>query len=224
MLQVKTFVFNALAVNTYVIYDDEKRLAIVIDPGCYTPEEEQTLSEFIEQQELLVMYVVNTHAHIDHVVGNRYVQSTYNVPVIIHKEDLPTLEYMKQHAADFGFDKYRSMGTKLPISSIHHVIQLGNTSLDVMHAPGHSPGHVVLYSFVDKCVFSGDTLMRGTIGRTDLPGGDYYTLMKSIRRQLLCKMTDEIIVYPGHGPSTTIGEERKNNIALREGLLKLSSA
>lgn len=212
MLQVHTFTFNALAEHTYVIYDETRQCAI-IDPGCYEPHEQAALSRCIDQNGLQVTHLINTHAHIDHVLGNRYVIDTYNVPLALHPVDVPLLQAAVEYAPQYGFLAYEPAKATVMLTP-NEAIQVGDTPLRILHVPGHSPGHIALYSAQDRVCFSGDVLFQGSIGRTDLPGGDHATLLKSIQEQLL-PLGDEVVIYPGHGPTTTIGAEKNNNPFLK---------
>ena len=203
---IQQITFNPFEEHTYVIYDDTRECAI-IDPGCYTQQEQATLSAFIEQHSLSVKHLINTHAHIDHVLGNHYVKSTYGVKLALHDLDLPTLQLAAQYAAKYGFPNYQPTEADLLLGD---VIQVGNSTLTVLHVPGHAPGHVALYSARDKLCLAGDVLFKRSIGRTDLPGGDHTLLMQSIHQQLF-PLGDEVVIYPGHGPATTIGTEKRHN-------------
>lgn len=207
MLQIQSFTFNALSVQTYVIYDEVGECA-VIDPGCYEPHEEEALSRFIDRKGLRVTHLINTHAHIDHVLGNRYVMDTYGIELALHPEEMPLLRATADYAHQYGFSAYRPAEATIMLTA--GTVQAGHTKLQVLYVPGHSPGHVALYGARDKVCFSGDVLFRGSIGRTDLPGGNRDTLLQSIQQQLL-PLGDEVVVYPGHGPATTIGEEKNTN-------------
>ena len=209
MLQVHCFTFNAFAENTYIVYDDTKTCAVV-DPGCYEPHEQAALSNFIEKQDLQITHLINTHAHIDHVLGNHYVQATYNVPLALHTQEVPILQAATQYAASYGFTAYQPIEAEKLLSA-GDTIPLGKTQLTVLHVPGHSPGHIALYSQQDKLCFSGDVLFQGSIGRTDLLGSNHTLLLQSIHQQLW-PLGDEVVICPGHGPKTTIGKEKKNNV------------
>ena len=208
MLYVQCFTFNAFSENTYVVYDESSACAI-IDPGCYEPHEQQKLSSFIRARALQVVHLINTHAHIDHILGNQYVRATYGVPLALHQQEVPILRSAVEYAPRYGFTAYKPAKAEKLLTA-GDVIQLGNASLSVLHVPGHSPGHIALYSQQGTFCLSGDVLFRGAIGRTDLPGGDHVLLLKSIHQQLF-SMGDEVVIYPGHGPSTTIGVEKKDN-------------
>ena len=208
MLYVKSFKFNVFEENTYVVYDDTKTCA-VIDPGCYEEHEQETLSTFIEQNELQVAHLINTHAHIDHLLGSRYVQMTYNVPLALHQQEVPVLLAATHYASDYGFTAYKPAEERKLLQT-GDTIPLGNVTLDVLHVPGHSPGHIALYSQQAKSCLSGDVLFKNTIGRTDFQSSNHALLLKSIHEQLW-PLGDDVIVYPGHGPTTTIGAEKRNN-------------
>jgi len=209
MLHIQCFTFNALAENAYVVYDDTRTCAIV-DPGCYEQQEQEVLSAFIEEHALQVTHLINTHAHIDHIVGNQYVQATYSVQLALHHQEVPILQAAIQYAPSYGFTAYRPIEAEKLLSA-SDVIQLGKTPLAVLHVPGHSPGHIALYNKQAQVCLSVDVLFRGSIGRTDLPGGDDALLLQSIHQQLF-PLGDEVVIYPGHGPTTTIGKEKSNNI------------
>lgn len=211
MTQVHVFTFNPFAENTYIVYDDSQE-CIVVDPGCYTPDERQALQAFIEQQGLTPVGLLNTHCHIDHVFGNRFVAETYGLPLAIHEGEIPVLEAIPGVAQLYGIPNIQQS----PDPSPEHFLEagssytFGNTTLEILFTPGHSPASVSLYCKASGFVLAGDVLFQRIIGRTDLPGGDYATLMQSIEEQLL-PMPDATVVYSGHGPATTIGAERQSN-------------
>ncbi|WP_242928009.1 MBL fold metallo-hydrolase [Pontibacter vulgaris] len=211
-MKVTCLTFNQFQENTYLLYDDTKE-CVVIDPGCYEKHEQQQLKNYIEQNNLKVVRLLNTHCHIDHVLGNKFVADTYNVPLEIHKDDLQTLRSVPAYAPVYGFPMYQEI---LPEAYLKEgdTIKFGNTELQVIFAPGHAPGHVVFYNELKKICIGGDVLFQQSIGRTDLPGGDFDTLIQSIKTKLFT-LPDEVTVYPGHGPETTIGYEKKYNPFLR---------
>ncbi|WP_242916076.1 MBL fold metallo-hydrolase [Pontibacter liquoris] len=207
-MEVTSFTFNPFQENTYLLHDDTSE-CVVIDPGCYAPEERQQLKKYIADHNLKVVRLLNTHCHIDHVLGNQFVASTYNVGLEIHAADEQVLRAVPTYAPAYGFPQYAE---QLPERYLKDgdVIKFGRTELQVIFAPGHAPGHVVFYNEADKVVIGGDVLFRQSIGRTDLPGGDHQTLLQSIRTRLFT-LPDEVTVYPGHGPETTIGYEKQHN-------------
>jgi len=207
-MTVSGFTFNAFSENTYLLHDATGQCA-VIDPGCYDRAEQEVLRDFIEANKLQVVLLLNTHCHIDHVFGNQFILDTYNVPFLIHKADLPTLRAVPAYAPNYGFSHYtpaEPTGFLTPTEPV----RFGETELQVRFTPGHAPGHVVFYHAPTQTVIGGDVLFQSSIGRTDLPGGDYATLIHSIRAELLT-LPDSVKVHPGHGPATTIGLERRSN-------------
>jgi hydroxyacylglutathione hydrolase len=212
MITIKSFVFNELEVNAFVLYD-ETRECIIVDPGCNTPEQCSRLNSFITGQLLKPVFIVNTHGHFDHIFGNAWAKDIYKCPLLIHKDDLPLLEQAGQYAGIFGFTVDKS---PLPDRFLNpgETLGFGNAFLEILHVPGHSPGSIVLYSDPDKFLICGDVLFNGGIGRTDLFGGDYNLLIEGIRRKLMV-LPRETVVWPGHGPKTTIGHEYDTNPFLR---------
>jgi hydroxyacylglutathione hydrolase len=211
-MTVTGFTFNPFSENTYVLHD-QTGACVIIDPGCYEKKDQDILQAFITTQELKVVLLLNTHCHIDHVFGNAWVMQKYQVPFLIHPDDLPTLNAVPVYAPSYGFPLYQPAepsGFLKPGENI----TFGETELQVLFTPGHAPGHVVFYHEKSKTCLGGDVLFQRSIGRTDLPGGDHETLLRSIRTQLFT-LPDEVVVYPGHGPSTTIGEEKQSNPFLR---------
>jgi len=203
------FTFNPLQENTYVIFDKGTKDAAIIDPGCYLKSEEDELSKYIGDNELTVRYILNTHGHVDHVLGNYFTKKKYNVPVMIHKKDLETLRAVQAYAPAYGFSNYQAVEPDEYLAEGTPVL-VGNLKIDVRFVPGHSPGHVALILEKENCCISGDVLFKHSVGRTDLPGGNFETLIKSIHSQLFT-LPDAMLVYPGHGPHTSIGEEKRNN-------------
>jgi hydroxyacylglutathione hydrolase len=208
MLRIKSFEFNPFQENTYVLYDETNE-CIIIDPGCADPEEEKQLLSFIDKNNLKVKKLINTHCHIDHVLGNALVKRQFGVNLILHKSETPVLAAVKAYASNYGFFTYQDSEPDEFIAEGDEV-RFGNQSLNVLFVPGHSPGHIALYDPVSKVVIGGDVLFLNSIGRTDLPGGDYDTLIASIQEKLFA-LPDDVTVYCGHGPATTIGYEKKSN-------------
>lgn len=207
-MQIKQFVFNTFAENTYVLFDESKE-AVIVDPGCYGREEENSLSNFIQQNDLKVVKLLNTHCHIDHVLGNYFVKNKYQVSLFIHEIEKPYLASVTSYAPNYGFVQYHPSEADEYLKAGEN-ITFGNQELEVVFTPGHSAGHVVFYHQESKQLIGGDVLFRQSIGRTDLPGGNHQQLLDSIRQKLWV-LPDEVVVFPGHGPETTIGYEKKNN-------------
>jgi hydroxyacylglutathione hydrolase len=208
MLSVQTFVFNPLQENTYVLYDETKK-CVVIDPGCYEKDEQAELSDFIERESLTVTHLLNTHCHVDHVLGNYFVKEKFGVKLHMHRKDEPVLKSVKAYASNYGFFQYQETTPDVFLEE-GEAITVGNHTLDILFVPGHAPGHIAFYSAKDRFVIAGDVLFYNSIGRTDLPGGDFETLINSIHQKLFV-LPDDVTVYPGHGPATTIGFEKKTN-------------
>jgi len=209
-MKVVGFTFNAFSENTYLLIDEASRECAVVDPGCYSPAEQQQLRQFIEANKLTVKLLLNTHAHIDHVLGNYFVLTTWpGIPYLLHPLDLPTLHAVPLYATPYGFGGYQPAEPTGELAG-GQPVRFGQTELEVRFTPGHSAGHVVFYHAPTATVIGGDVLFRQSIGRTDLPGGDHATLLRSIATELLT-LPDATTVYPGHGPATTIGFERQAN-------------
>ena len=208
MLKIKAFVFSPIQENTYLLYNELKE-AIIIDPGCYFPVEKDELAAFITQNGLKPKLLLNTHCHLDHVFGNKWVADTYALVPQIHPKEEALLQYAPTSGLMYNmpFDNYT--GELLWLKD-GDTVQLGGDALEVLEAPGHSPGSICFYCREQGFVIGGDVLFHRSIGRTDLPGGDHETLLNSIREKLW-PLPAETIVYSGHGEVTTIGEEKKYN-------------
>lgn len=208
MMQVKCFEFNFLPVNTYVIWDETDEAAI-IDPGCFYPEESKTLATFIKDNNLKVKLLLNTHLHFDHVFGNSFVEDTYGVKAHANDLDMPWIKTMDARLSVFGihFEGHVNPIEPENVLNENDSVCFGNTTLHVLHIPGHSPGSLVFWNKEQNCLFTGDVIFQGSYGRTDFPDGNHDALMNGIRTKLLT-MPDETVVYPGHGPATSIKHER----------------
>jgi glyoxylase-like metal-dependent hydrolase (beta-lactamase superfamily II) len=209
MSVVVVFTFNDFSENTYLIHDDTKQ-CIIIDPGNNSPTEDQTLSDFITANELQPVRLLNTHCHLDHVFGNKYVSDTYQLGLEIHEGELPVLQASPQVSKMYGIP-YTNLSPE-PKSFLQpgEHIEFGETKLSIHFSPGHSPASVSFYNEEEGYIIGGDVLFRGSIGRSDLPGGDFDTLISSIKTTFL-SLPDETRVYSGHGPMTKVGDERLYN-------------
>lgn len=208
MAEVQKFVFNPFQENTFVVYDDTKE-CVIIDAGCYSEEEREQLDDFIAEKKLIPRFVINTHCHVDHIFGNAYVTSKYSIPIVAHEADDFLNKEAKNHALTFGL----SIGEVPSIDKFitdEEFIEFGNTKLKVIHVPGHSPGGVAFYNSESNFIIVGDILFDGSIGRTDLPGGNYDQLITGINEKLFT-LNDDLVVYTGHGNETTIGKEKATN-------------
>lgn len=208
-MNIKTFEFNPIAENTYVLYDETNE-CVIIDAGCFYPEEKQELLSFILDNKLVVKHLLNTHLHFDHVFGNKFILDQFHLKTKAHQADQFLLEGMPAQMRMFGFkdgEDAPEIGTYIKEND---TIEFGNQKLLILEVPGHSPGSVAFYSPEGNCVIVGDALFRGSIGRTDLAKGNQEQLLQAIRQKLFTLPADTV-VYPGHGPKTTIGNEIKTN-------------
>ena len=215
MISIKSFTFNSFEENTYVLYDETGE-CVVIDPGCHLKDEEEELANFISVNNLNPVKLLNTHCHIDHILGNYFVSKKFNLLPEYHRDETRVLE-----SSGYVSQLYQIHLNPSPVAvsflNEGDTVKFGNSELSVIFTPGHSPGSVTFFNQKEKFMISGDVLFMQSIGRTDLPGGSYEVLMESIIGKLL-PLGDEVKVYSGHGPVTTIGAERKLNPFLREHL------
>jgi len=208
MLTLKSFTFGPFQENTFILYDDTKE-CVIIDPGCYDANEKRSLAEFIEDKKLKPVLLLNTHAHIDHMLGNNFIAGKYKVRLQMNKLDVKLLQAAPTYGQVWGI---RAEPSPDPAELLveNDRVKFGDSELEVLFTPGHSEGSISFYNRENNFVLSGDVLFYGSIGRTDLPGGDFKTLIKSIKEKLF-PLGDDCKVYSGHGPVTTIGFERENN-------------
>lgn len=213
MLKLHKFTFNPFQENTYLIWDEDTKESMLIDPGCSNEIEENELDSFISNNSLIIKYLINTHCHIDHVLGNKFVKDKYNSNFYAPELDIPLLENLVEQAKMFGLSINPS---PLPDSYINEQLKLmiGNSEANFLFTPGHTPGEYCIIFEKDNICISGDVLFLEGIGRTDLWGGDYEILLKSIKNKLF-NLKNELLVYPGHGDKTTIGYEKLNNPFLK---------
>lgn len=207
-MRIKSLVFNPFYENTYVLWDDTKQ-GVIVDPGCYEKYEVDELKRFVSEQQIEVKMILNTHCHIDHVLGNYMLKETYQCPLWIPEGEEEVFRSVVAYAPQWGIQSYTEAEVD-KLLKVSDPIEFGNTSLTSILVPGHSPGHLVFYHEGDKKIIGGDVLFRESIGRTDLPGGNHSQLLDNIKNKLYT-LDEEIEIYPGHGPATTIGYEKKNN-------------
>ena len=208
MLKIQSFVFSPIQENTYLLYDEFNNCAI-IDPGCYFDAEKEQLTQFIKQCGLQVTMLLNTHCHLDHIFGNKYIAESYGLLPQIHVKEKAVLDFAPTSGLMYNlpFDNYTGEFIFLKEGD---TITIGKDALTVIEAPGHSPGHICFYCKAQNFLIGGDVLFNRSIGRTDLPGGNHDQLIKNIKDKLLV-LPEQTVVYSGHGAVTTIGEEKKEN-------------
>ncbi len=208
MITIYNLTFNAFQVNTYIIAD-EKKNCIIIDAACFDTHEQQALRDFIAKHELKPQIQIDTHPHIDHILGNAFVKETYDIPLYAHKAGDPFFLNANSYAKPYG---WKLENVVMPDKYVEQdeVITVGDISLKVLYTPGHVDGSICLYNSENHFVIVGDVLFNDSIGRTDLPTGDYDLLIKSIKEQLFT-LPEDTEVYPGHGPKTSISKEIREN-------------
>lgn len=208
MLHVKVFTFSPIQENTYVLYNNAGK-ALIIDPGCYFKAEQDVLKQFLVENGLTPIQLLNTHCHLDHVFGNKFIHNTFHLELYIHAQEELVLQFAPISGEKWGlpFENYTG---KLHFLQEGDLIKIDEDELEVLLTPGHSPGSICFYNKKQQFVIGGDVLFYESIGRTDLPGGNHETLLKSIREKLFV-LPKETVVYNGHGQSTTIGHEMKHN-------------
>lgn len=208
-MQIKSFVFSPFQENTYLIYDENGQ-GIIVDPGCAEAHEKQALKSFIEENNIQVQLLLQTHCHIDHIFGNAWVYQTYGLSARMHQADLPWMENAEQAAARWGLQVEAPEIPQDQFLEHGEIITLGQMKWEVRYTPGHAPGHVVFVNHEAGVIIAGDTLFRESIGRTDLPLCKHEDLIESIQKQLF-SLPDHYRVLSGHGPETTIGHEKQFN-------------
>ena len=209
MINIKKFTFNEFSENTYVIWDEKSKEGLIVDPGCSNQQEEIILTNFISQKNLSIKYLINTHCHLDHIMGCKFVKEKFNPVYLIPEKDLPFLEHIDQQFAYLGVKIERPpMPDKFITEEL--VINIGDAIPKFLFTPGHTPGEYCVYFEKEKFCITGDVLFQENVGRTDLWGGDYDTLLNSIRQKLFT-FPDDTVIYPGHGESSEIGYEKRNN-------------
>lgn len=209
MMKVHKLTYNPFQENTYIVSDETKE-CVIIDPGCYTREEQLHFRQYVQENDLKPVRLLNTHCHIDHVLGNYFVSKEWNLELGMHKADIPTLSNIPTYAPIYGFEGYQQSPDPAYFINEGDEITFGNSKLEVLFTPGHAPGHIVFYSLEDDFVINGDVLFQGSFGRVDLPGGDFNTLKKSILEKMF-NLPESMTVYTGHGPETSIGQEKATN-------------
>jgi glyoxylase-like metal-dependent hydrolase (beta-lactamase superfamily II) len=213
-MRVKQFIVNPFSMNCYVYFDDSSKDAVIIDPAVFSQSEKDNLLKFTDDNKLNVKYIINTHGHIDHILGNKFAKDNYNVPVYIHKKDEFMIAGANEQARFFGLDipppppadEYADDET---------ILKLGSCELNFLNTPGHSPGSICIIDHKNKNVFCGDLIFKNSVGRTDLQGGDMNTLLDSVKNKLFKICSDDYILFPGHMESTDIRSEKRSNQFLK---------
>lgn len=209
-MKIAKFEFSLFGINTYVVWDEKSKECAIIDPGMINAREEDAMKAFINREGLHVEHIINTHLHIDHAIGDSFAVKEFSAPVEAHRGDDFLLANIKRQALEFQIEKDVEAVSVSTYLEEGDNIKIGEGILKVLHVPGHSKGSIALYDPQGRYVIVGDALFYGSVGRTDLPGGDMDELIDSIRSKLLT-LPDETVVYPGHGPATTIGREKRMN-------------
>lgn len=207
-MQIAQFTFNPFGENTYVLYDESGQ-CVIVDPGCYDKEEKEELAAFIDGKNLQPQAIWLTHAHIDHILGNSFLAGKYGLPIVMSEIEVELLNSASVYGEMWGIRVEPSPAPSIFIRE-GQSLRFGHTELETLFTPGHSSGSFSFYHRSSGILVAGDVLFDGSIGRTDLPGGDFDTLERSIREKLYV-LPDETIVYCGHGPETTIGKEKRTN-------------
>ncbi len=209
MIKIKVFTFNLFAENTIILWEEESRDAAIVDPGNSNPDEDKILNEFVISENLNIKYLINTHCHIDHILGCKFVKEKFNPVYYAPENDIPLLEHASQQAEMFDI-KLDPIPNPDVLVSEETELYLGSSKLNFLFTPGHTPGEVCIYLAKEKICITGDVLFNESIGRTDLWGGNYDQLIDSIQTKLL-NLPDDVEIYPGHGSTSTIGHEKQNN-------------
>ncbi len=207
-MHIKSFVFNPFYENTYVVSSQEGN-AFIFDPGCYEEYEIEELSEYIDSERLKIKAIINTHCHIDHVLGNEALKTKYEAPLMIPENEVEIFNAVPAYAPQWGITGYKHSDVDDLLKDMH-TLSLDEVNFEVLEVSGHSPGHLMFYEKNEKKVIGGDVLFRESIGRTDLPGGNHDDLLKNIQSKVYT-LPEKVIVYSGHGSETSIGHEKRFN-------------
>lgn len=212
-MKVEIFTGNPIQQNGSIVYNEQGD-AVIIDPSCYERYEQQEWIDFIQENKLRVHAVLNTHCHIDHITGNAFFVTHFGIPLLAHKEELFTLSFADRSAQMYGLSAYVPSPEPTDYLTDNQVLKFGDLELKVIFGPGHAVGHVAFYNEANNLLIGGDILFKGSFGRVDLPGGSMEVLKKTIFDRIFT-LPENTVVYPGHGPTTTIGEEKRTNYILQ---------
>lgn len=213
MTQIKKFIVNSFQVNSYIIYDDTNE-AVIIDGATSNQQEEKLIIDFVKDNNLNIKYIINTHAHVDHVCGNYFLKTNFNSPIVMNFNDIKLLDLFEYHAILFSLSKINKPPNPDIDAKDQNLIKFGNTELKVIHTPGHTQGCICLYCEKENFLMTGDTIFKSSIGRTDLEGGNFEQLINSITTQIIV-LPKKTIIYPGHGESTSVKDEIQKNPFIR---------
>ncbi|MEG1606921.1 MAG: MBL fold metallo-hydrolase [Mucinivorans sp.] len=216
MIKIAQITFNPFCENTYILIDKETNQCVIVDAGCYNEKEQQTLASFIEQHKLIPVLNIATHGHIDHIVGADFASKQWNIPYMIHSLDVQLVQSGASYASSMGFEMGETPAISAELAD-NQEIKLAENTIKIIHTPGHTPGGVSIFIPSQNQLLSGDTLFKESIGRTDLPGGDYNQIMNSILTRLI-PLGSDIQIYPGHGPFTTLSHELSYNPFITEAI------
>lgn len=208
-MKLETFPVNPFEMNCYVYHDENVREGVIIDPGMYSDEEKNNIKQYIQSEKIGIKYILLTHGHIDHIMGCKWAKDTFNVPLLMHKNDLPLIEGAVEQGKLFSVD-FPSPPKPDKYIDEKDTIKFGECTLKVIHTPGHSPGGICFVDEENKYIFVGDTIFKNSIGRTDLWKGDMNVLLDSIQNKIF-RYGEDYVLYPGHYEPTTIGEEKLTN-------------
>ncbi|MBX7042562.1 MAG: MBL fold metallo-hydrolase [Ignavibacteria bacterium] len=209
-MKIARFAVNPFSMNCYIYYDEDTRDAVIIDPGAFTEEEKNTIVSFVNDNSLNVSSIINTHGHVDHILGNGFAKDTFRKKIFMNKDDQFLLESSREQARFFGLEIEEPPEVDESLEEGSDII-VGNASLRVIKTPGHSPGSVCLIDDKNRNVFCGDLIFHNSVGRTDLPGGNFKVLISSVRDKLFESCKDDYALFPGHMEDTTIGHEKTYN-------------
>ncbi|MEM6829990.1 MAG: MBL fold metallo-hydrolase [Bacteroidota bacterium] len=207
-MNIKSFVFNPFYENTYVVHSSQKN-AYIFDPGCYEPFELNELTDYIQRESLTIKAVINTHCHIDHVLGNHAIKSMYEAPLWIPKNEKVVFDAVVAYAPQWGINGYEPASIDRFLLESDRLV-LDEIEFEILEVPGHSPGHHMFYERAKELIVGGDVLFKESIGRTDLPGGNHEDLIRNIKEKVYT-LPEQVTIYPGHGPKTTVGYEKRHN-------------
>lgn len=209
-MKTTKFTVNPFSMNCYIYYDEISKDAVIIDPGAFTESEKNEILKFVDDHKLNIIKIINTHGHIDHVLGNSFAKEAFHKPICMNEDDIFLLEGSRDQARFFGLEIPTLPGIDQYINE-GDFITVGSAKLKVVKTPGHSPGSVCLIDDTNKIVFCGDLIFHNSVGRTDIPGGNYKVLMNSIKDKLFSNTKDDYVIYPGHMDESTIGKEKHYN-------------